>query len=206
MCLVSGKKTFPKYCNAPRERLDSPFLYYLGTKSCKSIILEERRRAVRRSSLCPCHCKSIKHDRSFLQKQERLNKTSVFWKRPNKRVKNIFLTRTSSRYFLKMSDMYLDAGCFCFTHEVYANHFLFSPPSQVCVSGSRLTSPCLLEGSTMPFHGASKITHQQCNCRTITAKGEPCVKKRPKNYASIIGKETEIWKNLWGGGEGSWNL
>lgn len=128
-------KTFPKYCNPPRERLDSPFSYYLGTKSCKSIILDERRHAVTRSSLCPCHCKSIsiKHDRSFLQKEERLNKTGVFWKRPNKRVKNIFLTRTSSHFFFLKNVWNISwRRLFLFDARSIRKSF-FSPPSSLCV-------------------------------------------------------------------------
>lgn len=118
---------------------------------------------------------SIKHDdRSFLQKEERLNKTSVFWKRPNKRVKNFFFN-ASSHFFVNVWNISWRRQ-FLFYARSRRKSFFF-PPCQVCVSGSRLTSPCLLEGSTMPFHGASKITHQQYNCRTITAKGEPCVKK-----------------------------
>lgn len=94
-------KTFPKYCNPPRERLDYPFLVFFGNKVMQKYNF--RGETARCNALffvsVSLQSISIKHDRSFLQKEERLNKTSVFWKRPNKRVKNFFFNANFFTFF-----------------------------------------------------------------------------------------------------------
>lgn len=136
-------KTYPKVLQSSTGASRFPFLVLFGNKVMQKYNF--RGETARCNALffvsVSLQSLSIKHDdRSFLQKEERLNKTSVFWKRPNKRVKIFFFNASSHFFFVNVWNISWRRQFLLYARSIRKSFF---PP---------VKSVCQARGSQVPVY------------------------------------------------------